>query len=133
MDLAAVMRELAAREPILHQGASELTRADFETVTADDFWEVGASGTVDGRERVWAVLAARSARPEGEWEANDVRCRALGADSYLLTYRLRQDARITRRPSVWERAAGRWRLVYHQGTIVGDPAAGSGDRRDRPR
>jgi hypothetical protein len=64
--LAAVMRELAAREPILHQGASELTRADFETVTADDFWEVGASGTVYSRDCVRAVLAARSARPERE-------------------------------------------------------------------
>lgn len=65
MDLAAVTRELAVREPILHQGASNMTCADVETATADDFWEGGASGSLYGRERVWAVLAARGGRPRG--------------------------------------------------------------------
>jgi hypothetical protein len=29
-----------------------MTRADFETATADDFWEVGPSGTGYNREHV---------------------------------------------------------------------------------
>ncbi len=42
--------------------------------------------------------------------------RQLGADTWLLTYLLDFAGRVTRRATVWERSAGRWRVVYHQGT-----------------
>ena len=48
--------------------------ADFETATAEDFWEVGAlGGTVHapGAPRVvGSVLAARGGPREGEWDAS---------------------------------------------------------------
>ena len=87
MDLADLTRKLAAREPIVHRGASTMALAEFETATAKDVWEVGASGTVHGRGRVWSVLAARGGLREGEWEASVLRCRQLGADTDLPTYR----------------------------------------------
>ena len=92
MDLAAVMRKLAAHEPRVHQDASEMTRADFETAVADDFWEVGAPGAVEDREHVCAVLTDRGARSEGECDATEFGCRALGAETYPLTSRLCQGA-----------------------------------------
>ena len=45
-------------------------------------------------------------------------CRQLGPDTYLLTYVLREGARITRRATVWRRTETTWQVVYHQGTIV---------------
>jgi hypothetical protein len=123
MDLAAVTRELVARQPIFHRRGSRMTRAEFEAATADDFWEVGASGSVYERERVWRGLGTRDARSDGGWDASEFRCRAVGPDTFLRTYLLRQEVRLTRRLTVWERADGQWRIVYHQGTIVSELAA----------
>ena len=45
----------------------------------------------------------------------------LGAGSgSLLTYTLWQGERVTRRLTVWQRHDGRWRILYHQGTIVAE-------------
>ena len=49
-----------------------------------------------------------------------VRLPAHRPDTYLLTYTLRQDARVTRRLTVWQRHEGHWRILYHQGTIVAE-------------
>lgn len=119
MDPAAVLDELVAFEPLFHRTERGTARADFEAMTAPDFWEVGASGARYDREFVWSVLEQRyaDARPD-EWATSDFACRALGGDTYLLTYVLRQGARLTRRATVWERADAGWRVVYHQGTEV---------------
>lgn len=120
-EVAAVCDELAAREPIYHH-PHELgtTRVDFDAQTAEDFWEVGASGTVYQREQIWATLEQRYGDPDfrDEWEASGFHCRALGTDYYLLTYLLREGARVTRRATVWTRAAVGWQVVYHQGTLA---------------
>jgi hypothetical protein len=44
--------------------------------------------------------------------------RRLGADTYLITYVLRQGDRITRRATVWQSDDSGWRVLYHQGTVV---------------
>ena len=46
---AAVMTELIQREPIFHRPEFGTTRADFEKMMAEDFWEVGASGQIYSR------------------------------------------------------------------------------------
>ena len=107
---AGVLDELRDREPIFHRLELGTTRADFEAQTAPDFWEVGASGQTYDREVVWSVLADRYANPgDDPWETTGFRCRALGADTYLLTYLLRQDERLTRRATICDvrRMAGR--------------------------
>ncbi len=123
--LRAVMAELIAREPIFHRPELGTTRADFEAQTAEDFWEVGASGAIYDRETVWGVLEARYADPDyavhDPWETTDFACREIAPEAYLLTYTLRQDARVTRRLTVWQRRDGGWRILYHQGTIVAAP------------
>lgn len=118
--VSAVLAELTAREPLFHRTELGTSRAAFEAMTAEDFWEVGASGTRYGREEVWSVLERRYAEDApDEWETSDVSCRPLGQDAYLLTYLLRQRRRITRRASIWERSPDGWRIVYHQGTEAG--------------
>jgi hypothetical protein len=118
-ELQGVLDELRQREPIFHRPEFGDTRADFERMTEADFWEVGASGRRYSREHVLDVLDERrgSAEPH-TLETSEFHCRQLAADVYLLTYTLRQDARLTRRSTVWRRAPDGWKIVFHQGTEV---------------
>ncbi len=43
-ELQGVPAELSGREPIFHRAEFGTTRADFERMTAEDYWETGASG-----------------------------------------------------------------------------------------
>lgn len=116
-DTAVLLAELRAREPLFHRTELGTSRAAFEAMTAPDFWEVGASGAVYDREQVWSILEARYAADEPDpWETSDFRLRPLGSEVYLLTYLLRQGARVTRRATLWERTGTGWRIIYHQGT-----------------
>jgi hypothetical protein len=120
--LPDVLTELQRREPIFHRRELGTTRADFEAITSTDFWEVGASGEVYSREQVWASLERRYADPDywagDSWETSDFLCRQLTPNAYLLTYRLRQRERVTRRLTIWKRSGDAWEIVYHQGTVV---------------
>jgi len=118
-DLDSVLAQLVDREPLFHRTELGTSREVFEAMTAPDFWEVGASGTVYDREFVWAMLEARDAANDpDEWETTEFALRPLGAGVYLLTYLLHQGERVTRRASLWEQFETGWRLVYHQGTPV---------------
>lgn len=116
---AEVLADLIAREPLFHRTELGTTREVFEATTAEDFWEVGASGACYDREFVWSVLEKRYVEAAADdWEADGFVCRPLGRRTYLLTYRLRQGSRVTRRVTVWEGTADGWRAIYHQGTEV---------------
>ena len=121
-ELSEILAELSRREPIFHRPELGTTRADFETMTADDFWEVGASGRRYTRIYILDSLERRYAAPHSDvWETMDFHCRRLARDVYLLTYTLVQDKkRRTRRSTIWQRTAEGWKIVYHQGTIVQD-------------
>jgi hypothetical protein len=117
-----VLNELSAREPIFHRPEFGTSRADFEKMTAAEFWEVGASGKIYRREDVLDLLEQRYANPVAEHlEASDFSCQQLAENLYLLTYTLVQEgSRKTRRTTIWRRALDCWQIVYHQGTIVQD-------------
>jgi hypothetical protein len=118
--LAGVLDELVSREPIFHCPELGTTRAAFENMTAEDFWEVGASGRRYSRDFVLAELQKRcEVQTVDVWEAADFHCRRLAQDVYLLTYTLLQDkTRKTRRVTVWQHTREGWKIVFHQGTIV---------------
>jgi hypothetical protein len=128
--LREVLDELRRREPIFHHPGFGTSRADYMRMTADDFWEIGASGQRYSRGYVLDVLEARLADPvdELDWESRDFHVRELAPDVYILTYTLRQGGRLTRRSTIWRRADGDWKIVFHQGTVV---AAEAGARRTR--
>ncbi len=118
-EVPAVFAELVAREPIFHRPEWGTTRADFSRMMAEDFWEVGASGKVYEREFVLELLEERHRTPQKEsLQPSDFRIRQVGADTYLLHYDLLQGERRTRRTTVWERSAGGWQIVFHQGTVI---------------
>lgn len=126
LELQHILAELARREPIFHRPEIGTTRADFERMTVEDYWETGASGRRYSRQAVLDALEERFAAPNPDahphgWETSEFQCRQLAADTYLLTYTLLQDhARLTRRATIWRRTADGWKIVYHQGTIVQD-------------
>jgi len=119
-ELQDVLAELSSREPIFHHSEFGTTRADFEKMTAEDFWETGASGRRYSRQFVLDELEEGFAAPHDDvWETSQFQCRRLGDDTYLLTYTLLQGhVRLTRRATIWRKAADGWKIVYHQGTVV---------------
>ncbi len=85
--LSGVLSELVQREPIFHRPEFGTTRADYERMTADDFWEVGASGRRYSRAYVLDLLEQRAAAApaEQELEASEFCCRRLAGEVYLFT------------------------------------------------
>jgi hypothetical protein len=119
--LDGVLRELSNREPIFHRPEWGTARADFERMTAPDFWEIGASGRRYSRGFVLDTVEKRFAGgPYPDvWQTSDFYCRELAPDLYQLTYTLLQDGgRKTRRSTIWRRTAEGWQAVFHQGTVV---------------
>lgn len=114
------LEALRAREPIFHRPELGTSRAHFERMTDEAFWEVGASGRVYDREFVLSGLERRYSSPhEDIWEVTDFRCCRLGSSVFLATYLLSQGSRRSRRATLW-RYAGDWIAIYHQGTLMGD-------------
>jgi GNAT superfamily N-acetyltransferase len=111
--------ELAALEPVLHTEASRPHAGRVDALLAPTFFEIGASGRRYSREDVVAVLDRRVA--EGTFEplqAGEFRCTRLDGGCFLVTYLLSEGERVTRRSSAWRHDAGRWQILYHQGTVV---------------
>jgi hypothetical protein len=121
-ELQAVLAALSAREPIFHHPEFGTSRADFENMTVEGYWETGASGRRYSRKAVLDALERRFSSPHNDvWETRDFFCRRLAEDIYLLTYTLLQDRkRLTRRATIWQNTKDGWKIVYHQGTIVQD-------------
>jgi hypothetical protein len=112
---------LIAREPIFHRPELGTTREQYAAQTADDFWEVGASGRVYELDYVLDRLVERGkVAGDEDWVISDVRCRNLGTSTYALTYRLDQAGRLTRRLTLWRREPDGWKALYHQGTLIQD-------------
>jgi hypothetical protein len=120
-EIAEILAQLISREPIFHRLEFGTTRVDFEAMTTDDFWEVGASGRRYSRHYVLDILKQRFQQDQSGdiWETSDFYCKRLGADIYLLTYTLlRGGERKTRRSTIWQQTLEGWKIVFHQGTIV---------------
>lgn len=119
-ELLPIFEELRCREPIFHTADFGTTLADFERVTAPDYWEVGASGRRYSRDFILRTLNQKppvDATSAG-WQSFDYGLRRLGPDTFLFTYTLHQEERVTRRATIWQTTGDGWRILYHQGTIV---------------
>lgn len=104
-----------------------LVRADprrLDTLIADDFVEVGASGRAFGKSEVLARLPVERGVAFG---VEDMAACVLAPGVVLVTYTAVRShgghCTRSRRSSVWVRNAGGWRMRYHQGTLVEGQAA----------
>ena len=83
--LTRVREELLAREPIFHKPEFGTRLEDYLAMTAEDYWEVGASGQVYNRDGVVQGLVARGKVERDEhWLVSDaeVRRRIIVADRF---------------------------------------------------
>ena len=122
-DVTAVLAELSRREPLFHRPEFGTCRADFERMTVEEFWEIGASGRRYSRNFVLGELEKRFSAPHDDvWQTRDFHCARIGNEVYLLTYTLIQNGtRVTRRSTIWRRIDREWKAVFHQGTLVPEP------------
>jgi hypothetical protein len=89
---------------------------------ADGFVEFGSSGRVWTRAEV--EIALRDAAPSPPIAITGFAVRLLAADVALVTYRARRDGDPpghSLRSSIWQLIAGRWQVVFHQGTPAAAP------------
>jgi len=113
---SAALRE---REPIFHHAEFGTSRADFAAMMAPEFWEVGASGRKYSKAVVLDTLEARHVEPVQEnFCVTDFACQEIAPDLYLVTYRLDQGGRLSRRATLWRFIESSWKIVYHQGTLI---------------
>lgn len=126
-DLDSILSELMAREPLLDHREFVHSVDTFDAETADDFWEVGASGRVYSRGFLRSVVLQRlresdvDARITDRWTTEDHGIRRLGPDTYLVTYQLNGQGRRTRRATIWRSSPIKgWHVIYHQGTVITD-------------
>jgi hypothetical protein len=120
--LHEIKLELIAREPIFHHpNKFGTTRHDILDLMCGEFWEVGASGKVYTKEEVIETLLERYADSNYQdiWEAKDFEIIEIAPNNYLIAYVLIQDkTRVTRRSTIWRYEDEKFKIVYHQGTIV---------------
>lgn len=122
-ELHALLDDLRALEPIFHTPAFGTTPADFDRRMAPTYWEVGASGRRYSRGFILTHLAQNpplDAATSG-WQATDHALQQPGPHTYLLTYTLQQNDRLTRRSTIWQSTEFDWQVLYHQGTFITAP------------
>lgn len=124
MDADPLHAHLEALERALLDPAIRADRVRLDSLIADDFLEIGASGAVFGKAEVLAQLPGESGVA---LEALSMRVQRVGVDVARVLYIVSRDAdgdvRRSLRSSWWRlEAEGRWCMVFHQGT----PDSGAG-------
>jgi hypothetical protein len=117
--LEPLLDELSRLEDSFHAACADATEEAFDRHVAPEFWEIGASGRRYSRAFARQVLAQRPGLPDPvQWQTDEHHLQAVGQGMWLLTYRLQQPGRTTRRMTLWRRDDGGWKAVFHQGTPV---------------
>ncbi|MGV8875300.1 MAG: DUF4440 domain-containing protein [Rhodococcus sp. (in: high G+C Gram-positive bacteria)] len=80
---------------------------------ADDFIEVGASGTVWNKSSILDMLGSESS---DRIEVHELSGREISAECVLVHWISRTSGMRARRTSLWRRTVSGWELVHHQGT-----------------
>jgi hypothetical protein len=116
----AQLEELRALEPIFHNAAFGTTVEHFAERMTPEYWEVGASGRRYSREFILRMYSVAPVTADAAgWQASNFACRRLSEDTFLLTYRLDQSGRLTRRTTLWRRSGPPgWQVLFHQGTVL---------------
>ena len=99
---SASSRSFAAANPSSTLRSFGTTLADYESVLAPHYWEVGASGRRYSREFILRILSEKhpvDAASVG-WQSHDHGLCRLRPDTYVLTYTRRQGPRLTRRATI---------------------------------
>ncbi len=110
------LEQLYGLELQLLQPATRSSRRNLEDLLADDFVEIGSTGTIYDRARVISALLLES---PAAWSVASFEARSLAPGIALVTYlATKSGGESSRRCSIWKLNDGRWRMTFHQGTRV---------------
>jgi hypothetical protein len=110
-----LVAHLLALEVQLMQPVFRRERERVGALLAEEFREFGSSGRVWNRETILDLLVE-----EADYIApaiEDVAATMLSPETALLTYRAVRPHLSTLRSSIWILREGRWRVLFHQGTL----------------
>jgi hypothetical protein len=111
-DLEAHLIELELR---LHAPSTRKDSAATAELLSDTFREFGASG------RVWdraGIIAELSIETPNQMVSENFECERLSSELALLTYVCNHPTRRTLRSSLWRLEGDKWRILFHQGTVI---------------
>jgi hypothetical protein len=111
-DIAEYLITLELR---LQDSSTRRDPAAIGELLSEDFREFGASG------RIWdraTLLDTLSAEPPYPITSESFACQRLSSHLALLTYVATNPARKTLRSSLWRLEGDRWRILFHQGTVI---------------
>lgn len=113
-DISVVM----GLEREMQSPAARANPARTRELLAPDFVEIGASGRRWDRESMLRLLEGDSQAPAAVIGVTGLEARHLTEDLIQVLWDSERDGRRARRSSLWRRATGGWRLVFHQGTSL---------------
>ena len=110
--------ELSLLEPSVRSNAPQVAE-----LLSSDFLEFGSSGRIWSRDATVAGLASEKPRSNDTLGVSDMAVRLLAEGAALVTYSVKRLAPgepevRTLRSSIWCRENGKWRMKFHQGTLV---------------
>ena len=112
-------KHLKDLEAQLQQREVRASQEQLDELIADDFYEIGVSGTVWTKP---AVIEALKDESFSQRSISDFSLTMLAAEVALVTYRGHRYATPERpsadslRSSIWKYFDGKWKMVFHQGT-----------------
>lgn len=112
MSIEAELKELELS--LLQAGVRTSTRV--AELLAEDFVEFGSSGKIYNKDQSIASLQAETG---GEFTITQFCAKMLAPDLALLTYHAHRHSKPpvhTLRSSIWQKRAGHWKIIFHQGT-----------------
>jgi hypothetical protein len=110
-----IATHLIALELRLQDWSVRKDPAAMGELLSDDFREFGASGRVWNRASIVETLAAEQPEPI---TSENFACQHLSEHLALLTYVAANPVRRTLRSSLWRLEGDRWRILFHQGTVI---------------
>jgi hypothetical protein len=117
-DIAAVLQ----LEQELQTAGCRRDRVRVAALLAEDFLEIGASGTIWDRAATLDLLAAEP--DDGPViGVSSLTGRIISDGCILAGWDSERAGRRARRTSLWRLDQAGWRLVHHQGTLLPEPAA----------
>jgi hypothetical protein len=104
---------------------AEVRRGDeAAALIADDFVEFGGSGRIYKKPDALAIMKRHAPRVSA---LDEFTVRELSSTIALVTYRLRTEGsggspgHVFLRSSIWTQQGGKWRVTFHQATLVAGP------------
>lgn len=99
--------------------AGERRADDIRDLVAEDFFEIGRSGTAYSKAE---VIAAIEVAPLRRFMVSDFKVVASGNDWALVSYRAGERtayaSSTSLRSTLWVERGGKWQIVFHQGTTI---------------